>query len=310
MAIRIGILDFDSSHCVEFTRRINHTEIDRDQWVDGGRVVIGCPGKSLLSPERLPGFTEEMRQLGIPLVENPRDMLGQIDAVMIESVDGSVHWDRARPFIEAGVICFVDKPFTCNLLEARQMADCAERCRVPLFSSSALRYAPELVEFVAQAQRADSPTGTILGAMSYGPAPTRARNPGLFHYGIHATEVLFALLGAECEQVHCIREGGELESDELGVDVVTGRWRGGRLGTVRGLRSGHRAFGFVAFCEKAICHVTIDMRFAYRELLKRVMIFFETRIPPVAMNETLRIMEFIEAARTSANSSNQTIGFG
>jgi len=103
---------------------------------------------------------------------------------------------------------------------------------------------------------------------------------------------------------------GELESDEVGVDVVTGIWRGGRLGTVRGLRSGHRAFGFVAFCEKTICHVTIDMRFAYRELLKRVMIFFESRIPPVAMNETLRIMEFIEAARTSANSSNQTIGFG
>src|SRR5262245_21209032 len=277
MAIRIGIVDFDSSHCVEFTRRINHLDIDPNQWVDGGRVVIGCPGTSLLSPERLAGFTDEMRQLGIPLVENPRDMLGQIDAVMIESVDGSVHWDRAKPFIEAGVICFVDKPFTCNLLEARRMADFANRHQVPLFSSSALRYARELVEFVAQAHAADSPTGTVLGAMTYGPAPTRARNPGLFHYGIHATEVLFTLLGADCEQVHGMREGGDQDSDELGVDVVTGRWHGGRLGTVRGLRSGHRSFGFVAFCERAVRHVVIDMQFVYSELLKRVVQFFETR---------------------------------
>src|SRR5262245_42285252 len=104
MPIRIGMVDFDSSHCVEFTRRINHVGIAKDQWVDGGHVVIGCPGSSFMSPERLPGFTEEMRQLGVPLVENPLDMLGQIDAVMIESVDGSVHWERAKPFIEAGVI--------------------------------------------------------------------------------------------------------------------------------------------------------------------------------------------------------------
>jgi len=301
------MVDFDSSHCVEFTRRFNHIEIDRDQWVDGGRVVIGCPGTSFLSPERLGGFTEEMRRLGVPLVENPRDMLGQIDAVMIESVDGSVHWDRAKPFIEAGVICFVDKPFTCNLLEAQRMVDFAKRHQVPIFSSSALRYAPELVEFVAQVQAPDSRTGKILGAMTYGPAPTRARNPGLFHYGIHATEVLFALLGADCEQVHSMREGGDQDSDELGVDVVTGRWHGGRLGTVRGLRSGHRSFGFVAFCERAVRHVAIDMQFAYRELLKRVVQFFETRQSPVAVDDTLRIIAFIEAARDSEKSGGTPI---
>lgn len=307
MPIRIGIVDCDSSHCVEFARRINHVGIDADQWVAGGRVVVGCPGTSLLSPERVPGFTEEMKQLAIPLVDNPLDMMGQIDAVMIESVDGSVHWERARPFIEAGVICFVDKPFTCSLAEARDMVELARSHGVPLFSSSAFRYEPKLIEFMAQTQAPDSVTGSIVGAMTYGPSPTRSRNPGLFHYGIHATEALFALLGPDCEQVHGVRQGGEPDADEWGADVATGRWADGRLGTVRGIRSGHRCFGFVAFCEKGVHHVTLSMQFVYRELLKQVMRFFETRQAPIEIDETLRIIAFIEAARTSEKSQATAI---
>lgn len=64
MPIRIGIVDFDSSHCVEFTRRINHVGISADQWVDGAEVVVGCPGTSLLAPERIAGFTHGHRSFG------------------------------------------------------------------------------------------------------------------------------------------------------------------------------------------------------------------------------------------------------
>ena len=57
--IRLGILDFDTSHCVEFTRRLNHVDSPEEQWVEWAKVVVGCPGESKLSPERIPGFTEE-----------------------------------------------------------------------------------------------------------------------------------------------------------------------------------------------------------------------------------------------------------
>jgi predicted dehydrogenase len=306
MSIRIGIVDFDSSHCVEFTRRINHLVIAEDQWVDGGRVVMGCPGTSILSPERLPGFTEEMKRMGIPLVDRPTDMIGKVDAVMISSVDGSVHWERARPFIEAGVICFVDKPFTCSLAEANAMVELARQRRVPIFSSSALRYAPEVVEFVVGTKGLDSPTGAILGATAYGPAPTRVRNPGLFHYGMHSIEMLFTLMGPQCEWLTCVREGGVAGSEELGAEAVTAFWSGGRIGTVHGIRSGQRAYGFVAFCEKAVRHVSVESKdySFYRDLLRQVIHFFETRESPVPADETLRIMAFIEAARRSAEAGS------
>src|SRR5262245_13928756 len=81
--LKFGILDFDTSHAVEFTKRLNHRDIDKDQWVDGGRVVIGCPGESKLSPERIPGFTEAMKKLEGPRFEKRADMIGKVDAMLM-----------------------------------------------------------------------------------------------------------------------------------------------------------------------------------------------------------------------------------
>src|SRR5262245_26466970 len=130
--IRLGIVDFDTSHAVEFTKRLNHVGIAEEQWVEGAKVVAGFPGTSKVSPERIPGYTKEMERFGGKLVDRPADLLGQIDAVLIESVDGSVHRERAEPFLKAGVPCFVDKPFACSHADARYLAELAAQKNVPL----------------------------------------------------------------------------------------------------------------------------------------------------------------------------------
>ena len=49
--IKLGILDFDTSHTVEFTKRLNNPEgTPKDQLVEGAQIVIGCAGESKLSP--------------------------------------------------------------------------------------------------------------------------------------------------------------------------------------------------------------------------------------------------------------------
>src|SRR5580765_4099064 len=121
--IRLGMLDFDTSHCVAFTTRLNHIGDDKDQFVEGAKVVIGCPGESKLSPERIPDFTKAMQKMEVPLVDKPTDMIGKVDVMLIEAVDGSVHYERAKPFLEAGIPCFVDKPFACSLADARKIVD-------------------------------------------------------------------------------------------------------------------------------------------------------------------------------------------
>jgi virulence factor len=286
--LKLGLLDFDTSHAVEFTKRLNHRDIDPEQWVNGATIVVGCPGESKLSPERIPGFTEAMKKLEVPLVEKPADMIGKVDAMLIEAVDGSVHYERAKPFLEAGVPCFVDKPFACSVADARKIVDLAAKKKLPLFSSSSLRFAPELVAYVS-----DEKHGHVLGAVTYGPASQHERNPGLFHYGIHAVEVLYTLMGPGCQTVTC--------TTDKAVDVVTGHWKDGRVATVRGTRSGAGAYGAVAFAEKSTQPLTIGTKFIYRELLKKIVETFATGKPPVPVEVTVEIVAFIEAAFKSAN---------
>jgi predicted dehydrogenase len=286
--VRIGIVDFDTSHVVAFTQRWNHIDCPEDQWVEGGRVVAGWPGISYLSPERVPGYTEQLRGYGVEVVDAPEDLLDRVDAVCIESVDGSVHLERARLFIEAGMPVYIDKPFTCSLADAVELVSLAAAKNAPLFSSSSLRYGLEVLELKAKAEQ----YGAVIGADAYSPASLHPRNPGLFHYGIHAVETLFAVMGQGCVAVQAATT-----SD---TDVITGYWNDGRIGTVRGTRKGAGGYGFTAFCEKSILQTSINAGYIYRELLKQITTMFETRVAPLDIRETLEIVAFIEAAMTSA----------
>jgi predicted dehydrogenase len=295
--IRLGLVDFDTSHAVEFTKRLNHVDIAEDQWVDGAKVVAGVPGRSAIAPQVIPKNAETLKKYGVPLFDDPAELFDKVDAVLIESVDGSVHRERALPFIERGMPTYVDKPFACSTADAHAMIDAAARRHVPLMSSSSLRYAPEVVE----ARGPQGPAGAIVGATTHGPAPldAKGRNPGLFHYGIHPVEMLYALMGPGCERLTCVRtQGGE---------VVTGVWSGDRIGTVHGIRKGHAGYGFTLFGEKAVATREVGARFIYRELLKQIVRMFETKQAPIDPRETLEIVAFIEAAGRSGDAGGQPV---
>jgi predicted dehydrogenase len=286
--IKLGMLDFDTSHVVEFAKRLHHQGVAKEQWVDGALIAVACPGESRIMPERIPGYKSAIEKLGIPLVDKPTDMIGKVDGVLVESQQGGVHWGRARPFLEAGLPCFIDKPFTCGVADAKRLAALAAEKKVPIFSSSSLRYAPELVDFMADPKR-----GKILGAVVYGPAELHDLNPGLFHYGIHAVEMLYTLMGPGCERVTCAHERDS--------DVVTGQWKDGRLATVRGIRSGKKDYGCLVFTEQRVQAVPIGTAFIYRELLKKIVEMFQTKKSPVDIAVTVEIVAFIEAALKSGH---------
>jgi hypothetical protein len=175
------------------------------------------------------------------------------------------------------------------------MVQTAEVKHVPLMSSSSLRYAPEVVA----ARGGKGTTGEVIGVTTYGPAPTHPRNPGLFHYGIHPTEMLYTLMGPGCSRLTCLSTPG--------AEVVTGVWSDGRVASIRGIRAGASAYGFTVFGSKGVSTQGVSTRFIYRELLKQVIKLFETRQLPIDLRETLEIVAFIEAARRSADAGGAPV---
>jgi hypothetical protein len=192
----------------------------------------------------------------------------------------------AEPFLKAGLPCFVDKPFACKRADALAMIELAKTHKAPLMSCSSLRYTPELTAYLADAKH-----GTINSAFAFGPASEHARNPGLFHYGIHAVEILYSLMGPGCQSVSAIRTN---EFDE-----VVGSWKDGRIGTVRGIRTGAASYGAIAFAKSAVTNLTLPATFIYREMLKQVIACFQTKRSPLDIAITLEMVTFIETATAS-----------
>jgi virulence factor len=293
--LRLGIVDLDSSHSVEFSRRFNHAGVDREQWVEGAQVVAAWSGGSVMAPERVPGFQAELDSIGVEIVDSHEQLMEQIDGVLILSLCGDCHLERARPFLEAGMPTFVDKPFACSVSDAREIIAIAEKNQTTLLNSSALRFSQEVKESAFQKQH----LGNTNGAITYGPAKRADGNPGLFHYGIHSVELLFELLGSGCETVSTIW------SDE--AEVVTGVWADGRIGTVRGNRTGVTSYGFVAFCDDGVVSETVSTRFAYRNLCREIVRTFESKQPSVTHESNLDVVRFVLASLNSERSGGQPV---
>jgi predicted dehydrogenase len=286
--LKIGLIGLDTSHAPAFTQLLNdESNLSR---LPGARVIAAFKGGSPdveASYTRIDRFTAELKdKWGVEIVGSVEELCSKVDAVIITSVDGRKHLPQVRPVFAAKKRVFIDKPLTASYADAREIVKLSRESGVPFFSSSSLRFANDL-----QAIKNNEKLGRLLGAFTYGPAPTEPHHPDLFWYGIHSVEMLYALMGEGCETVTRVRTDG--------TDVVVGKWKDGRSATVRGIRDGKSEYGIVAFGEKGIVATNPPMKSDYRNLLVEVLIFFKTGVPPVQPEETLEMMAFMEAADLS-----------
>ena len=284
---RVGIIGTDTSHVIEFTRIFN--DPSDPEHVPGVRVVAAYKGGSpdvTESRERVEKYAAELRdKWKIEIVDDIPNLCRIVDGVLLESVDGRTHLNQAKAVFAAGKPVFIDKPLAASYQDAKEIARLASQAGVPWFSSSSLRYWEET-------ERLKNPQGSgrVLTYSVYSPSPTEPHHPDLMWYGIHGVEMLFTLMGTGCESVSHMNTESE--------DVVVGRWKGGRLGVLRGFRSGLYAYGITVFTDKAV--LNSDPRpFSYRPLLVEIVKFMRTRVPPVSADETLDIFAFMQAAEIS-----------
>ena len=285
--IRVGIIGTDTSHVIEFTRIFN--DPSDPEHVPGVRVVAAFKGGSpdvTESRNRVDKYAADLRdKWKIEIVDDIPKLCSMVDGVLLESVDGRVHLNQAKPVFAAGKPVFIDKPLAASYQDAKEIARLASQAGVPWFSSSSLRYWGE-----TQRLRNPQGLGRILGYSVYSPSPTEPHHPDLMWYGIHGVEILYTLMGTGCESVSRMSTEDE--------DVAVGKWKGGRLGVMRGFRSGLYAYGITVFTDKAVLN-SEPQPFSYRPLLVEIAKFLRTRVPPVSADETLEIFAFMQAAEIS-----------
>jgi predicted dehydrogenase len=288
--LRLGIIGTDTSHVTAFTQILND-ESSPDH-VPGGRVVAAYKGGSPdveSSATRVDKFAEELRtKWKVQFYSNIPALCRNVDAVLLESVDGRVHLEQARLAIAAHKPLFIDKPLAATLEDAREIARLAADAGVPWFSASSLRFGE-----IAETMKFADATGVI----TWGPGPLEPHHSlELAWYAIHPIELLYTLMGPGCEEVS--------RTFTPDADVIVGRWKDGRIGTVRALRP-YGDYGAVVFRPKQVVQSPARTSDSYRPLLVEVMKFFETGQPPVPNRETLEIFAFMDAAQRSKDAGGK-----
>lgn len=283
--LKVGIIGLDTSHAPAFTEVLNQG--DQTGELAGVRVVAAFPAGSPdmeISRTRLEGFTQEVRALGVEIVESISALVERVDAVMLLSVDGRPHLAQVRPVMAAKKPVFVDKPVAASLADAVMLFQLVRDAGVPCFSSSALRFSPGFHQM-----RSDPEVGEVLGCDVHGPCHLEPHHPHLFWYGIHGVEALVTIMGRGCQRVSCVHTAE--------TELVTGVWGGGRIGTFRGIRAGVNDYGGTVFGTRGIRPTG---GFAgYRPLVIEIARFLRTGRPPVDPAETLEIYALLAAADIS-----------
>jgi hypothetical protein len=288
--LRLGIVGTDTSHVIGFAAAFN--DPSSPEHVPGARIVAAYKGGSPEFPpsrDRIEGFARTLHdKYGVELVASIAELCARVDGVLLESVDGRVHLREMREIVTARKPVFIDKPLAASLDDAREIARIAKAAGVPWFSTSTLRYG------VAARKTAD-----LSGADVWGPGPLGEGHPlDLSWYAIHEAEMLYTLLGTGCEEVTRISSGD--------ADVVSCRWKDGRIGTMRALRP-YSDYGAVTFVSNPKGHassVTVP-KISQVPLAADIVKFVQTGVPPVPIEETLELFAFLDAAQRSKDSGGR-----
>ncbi len=213
-----------------------------------------------------------------------QEMIGSVDGVIIARDDYEKHFELAKPFLEAGIKVFIDKPLSLDLEELKYFQPYLQGAQ--LMSCSGLRYAREL-DTLRNTIKQDATLKLIRGSVLN----------SWEKYGIHMLDAIFGLIDFDVKSVVAFEEkyksvviktqsGVLIQIDALGLTVKT--------------------FEISTWSETSKEHIEINDNFT---AFKRTMYYFikMIRTNEVQINSelTLLIMKVLIAANISIEENRE-----
>lgn len=225
--IRIGIVGAENSHSAAIAQALNIH-----------KAVPGCKVVAIWG--ETDEFAEKSASAGqIPtIVCRPTDMIGMIDAVIVDHRHPKFHLPAAAPFLKARLPVFIDKPFAYRLAEARRFLAKARRYGVPVTSFSTVPMQRSSRQYARAVKKAK-----VVSVASAGPCDLDSVYGGIFFYGIHQVDLLMECFGLDVAAVAVARSGGTASA------VAALWWESGLVGSMTCLSGGRSGFQVLAVTE-------------------------------------------------------------
>lgn len=190
--IRIGIIGAENSHTAGMGKMFN---IDKK--------FLGAEVKYVW------GETDEfakkaMGKGGIPnQVKDPKEMLGKIDALIVDHRHPKFHLEAATPFVKAGIPTFIDKPFCYRAAEGKEFLEMARKVGTPVTSFSSIAQSDATFDMKNQVKA----MGEIIQVVRTGTVDLDSKYGGVFFYGVHIVQPLLYIFGEDVENIKISRNG-------------------------------------------------------------------------------------------------------
>ncbi|MEQ8189546.1 MAG: Gfo/Idh/MocA family oxidoreductase [Candidatus Eremiobacterota bacterium] len=143
------------------------------------------------------------------IVDNYIDMIGKVDAILLARDDPEFHYEMSKPFLEAGLPVYIDKPLSVDVATAKKIYS-LQRYKGQIFSCSAITFAREF-------QLTDRDLSE-LGQLKYVDACVMK---SWEKYGIHIIEPVLKIIGERGKSVKTSI------SNSLDTKIVTVLWEDG-----------------------------------------------------------------------------------
>lgn len=190
--INIGIIGAENSHTAGFGKLFN---IDK--------MFPGIEVKYVWGETEAFAKTA-MEKGGIPnMVKDPVDMLGKIDALIVDHRHGKYHLEAATPFVEAGIPTFIDKPFCYRLEAGKEFLALARKLGTPVTSFSSIAHSYTTFDIKEQVKEMED----IQQVVRYGPLDMHSEYGGVFFYGAHLVQPLLYIFNDPVSKVRINKNG-------------------------------------------------------------------------------------------------------
>jgi hypothetical protein len=215
-----------------------------------------------------------------------RDFLGKVDAVIIARDDFETHFQMAKPFLEAGLPVFIDKPMSLDVSELRAFRPYLEKGQ--LMSCSGMRYARELDEPRADLS-AYGPLKLIRGAIVL----------SWEKYGVHMLEAILSITTAHPVSVRMLPAGHASAAVRLDDGVLV---------QIDALGECARTFHIEFFGTRLVAAFDITDNFSmFRRMLWQFLESVRTGQPAIPPERTLEIMRVLIAGRMSGAENREVL---
>lgn len=226
--INIGIVGAENSHTAAIARVVN-----REAKVRGARVTHVW-GERAIYAQRAASEGD------IPhIVREPTDLIGAVDAVVVDHRHAKHHLPAARPLLEAKLPLFIDKPFCYRLAEGRRFLTRARELDVPVVSFSTLPHQRAFKEFARKTRK----LGRLRLVVATGPCEIRSPWGGIFFYGIHQVDMALRILGYDLSSARVTRGREKTHVANLG-------FAGGEIASFNLVGGGEAEFHLSAIGER------------------------------------------------------------